>query len=584
MNNVAAVKAMPETAPQSSPLGAYRQWFADERFDEELFTVAAAPGVERLRLAVLDSYDGTRFTVGDAEGASRFTRLVGGAAREGAEVRVTIGDGYAAPWVPIPGDVRGAADFPVERDRALVLEDRAYYAVDGSTAVVLAPVASGEPGLSAGDVVVIRGEPVAAREAIAQASGGEPLRGVTAEAYPELTAWVAAQQPRLNGQGLLDVIDALRARGYLSHALVGADGARWVEDLAARGGEYSFRESRSGHSVARIEALFAQLTERQRQVAGADGVVEPGSPDLVAAVGDDEQFAAAAALVAWSLGFDARVVVGVHLAETDAMRPPGGGVPAVAACEADGDAHRCFGRNAAAWIEVRVGDAWVPLDTSPQFEELPQIDREGELPPPHGTQPERPSSAVVDPPEGGPADGDAGAAPDDPTADSGGVIDPVVRIVGLIAAGLGLAMLPIAVLLGAKALRRVRRRTEDPETAIVGAWEELVDELLDHGRLVDVDGTRRQIAARIGSAQASRLAAIADQAVFAERAPSDAQRDEAWELVAAARAELRDGVPFFTRLRAALAVTSLRRRAAARPTVRPHALRARGIRLTGEVG
>src|SRR5690606_18783791 len=73
------VQPLALTTPVSSELGAYRQWFQDERFDAELFAVEAGPEVERLRLVVLDAYDGTRFHVGDPEGASRFTRLAGAA-------------------------------------------------------------------------------------------------------------------------------------------------------------------------------------------------------------------------------------------------------------------------------------------------------------------------------------------------------------------------------------------------------------------------------------------------------------------------------------------------------------------------
>ena len=79
---------------------------------------------------------------------------------------------------------------------------------------------------------------------------------------------------------------------------------------------YSFKASASGHSLARIDALFARLLERE-----TDPRAE-ASGNYVAAVGDDEQFAVATALVAAELGFPARVVVGARLsapgASTDA--------------------------------------------------------------------------------------------------------------------------------------------------------------------------------------------------------------------------------------------------------------------------
>jgi len=575
-------------APDASPLESYRQWVDDGRFEEELFTVEAGEGVDRLRFAVLDAFDGVRFQVGDSDGGARFARLpstVGG----GEAVRVEVADGYRQPWVPVPGDLASAASFPVPGDRAIALEDGTYYAVDGSAAIVLAPGAAGAagaPGLVAGDALVIAGVPVAdAREAIGAATGGPPRHGVDEDAFPELTAWLRSQGVAADGRGLLAAVDALRSRGYLSHALLDGEATAWFADARERAGDFEFKESRAGHSTARIEALFAQLLERQRQVLGASGAVPVGADAaaLVAGVGDDEQFAAAGALLAWALGFDARVVVGVHLLETEAMRPPDGSAPAVEACAAVADGeYRCEGRHVGAWIEVRVGDRWVPLDTSPQFVRPPQENREGELPPPHGTQPERPVASLVDPPNAPPTEGDAGAAPSDPIEVLPPEAFPVLWVVGLSLGAAGLLVLPAIVLLATKALRRVRRRAGDPEASIVGAWEELVDDAVDLRQLDLTAGTRRAVAARLGAPAALRLAELADRAVFAERPPVEADRDGAWELLAEAREDFREGVAFWHRVGAALDPRSFARHLGSGPTMRPRAVR-RGIRLAGEV-
>jgi len=574
------------SSPEASPLGAYRQWMLDERYDAELFAVTTTGDVDRLRLVVLDEYDGTRFHVADPDGASRFTRLVSPGPVAGGTARIEVRDGYRGPWLPIPGDLAEAADYPVDHDRALALEDRTYYAIDGSNAVVLIEDDTGAVGLRTGDVVVTSGATVAeARTAIAGADGGDPIHGIDEDTYPELVRWVASQRASSGGAGLLDVIDALRARGYLSHALLADEGASWVMDASARVSGFQVHESRAGHSVSRLEALFAQLTERQRQVVGASGVLAAGTNEaaLVAGIGDDEQFAAAGALLAWSLGFDARVVIGVHLAETDAMLPPGGGPPAIEACDVFADGTVCAGRNVGAWIEVLVGGEWLPLDTSPQFANPPRADREGELPPPHGTQPERPVSSVVDPPDATPADGDAGAAPEDPLVALPGQVMPLVRIIGVAVGVVGLLALPAAFLLAAKALRRHRRWAADPETAIVGAWDELIDLAIDH-RVLDAEiGTRRRLAARLGDPAAERLAVLADRAVFGERAPSDTDREAAWAHLADAREDLREGVPFWHRVRAALAPTSFIRHLGARSPVRTRSTSSRGTSLAGEM-
>ena len=66
--------------------------------------------------------------------------------------------------------------------------------------------------------------------------------------------------------------------------------------------DYAFQPSASGHSLARIDAMFARLLERE-----TDPRAE-ASGNYVAAIGDDEQFAVAVALIARELGFPARVV------------------------------------------------------------------------------------------------------------------------------------------------------------------------------------------------------------------------------------------------------------------------------------
>src|SRR5690606_6314645 len=145
-----------------------------------------------------------------------------------------------------------------------------------------------------------------------------------------LRRWVAAQDAGADGAGLEELISRLRARGYLSHALAvpAADPPAWVEALGA----YAFEPSASGHSLARIDEMFDRLLAREAQVAASGG-------SLVAAVGDVEQFAVAAALIARELGFPSRVVLGVRLDDA-------AGLPS---CD-DGE---CRAGDLAAWVEVQ---------------------------------------------------------------------------------------------------------------------------------------------------------------------------------------------------------------------------------------
>src|SRR5690606_29982639 len=138
---------------------------------------------------------------------------------------------------------------------------------------------------------------------------------------------------------------------------------------------------------------------------------------LVAGVGDDEQFAAAAALAARSLGYDARVVVGVRLT--------GKGVPGVPVCETE-----CTGENLAAWVEVRgTGGEWLAFDVTPQLEQRPQRLEEGEQLPEHPTTPEERDVREVDPPIGLGEQGEG--APSDPDPDEADWLGPLLRVIGL---------------------------------------------------------------------------------------------------------------------------------------------------------
>ncbi len=543
------------TAEQGSPLSAYRTWFGDAEYDAPLFTVTAPEGVDRLRIAVMGDYDGTQFSVSDADDGSRFTRLPGASAEGGTAVTVNVDSGYALPWIPTPGDVRGAVEFPNGDDRTIDLEDALYYADDQSNVVSLTPNGDGTEGLRAGDVVTVTGQTVSdAADLVRATAPSGPLHGVDAAAYPELLQWIAMQSPAANGTGLLDLIDALRSRGYLSHSLLDGASSAWFADLSERVPGLTAEESRSGHSVSRIEALFQQLIDRQQQAGPlpADG----DQSAYVAGIGDDEQFAVAGALIAWAEGFDARVVLGVHLTEDAAMLPPDGSTPSVPACTPSGGSTVCDGRNVAAWIEIKAGSEWVPIDTSPQVTNLPQTTNEGEQPPPHGTQPERPAVDTLDPPVGAHADGGPSAADDAPGPAAATGLYPALRIVGLSAGAVGLLLLPPLVLLVAKRIRRARRRVGDPEVSIVGAWDEYLDDCVDLGLVDAPRGTRRQVATAIGRPVAAQLAAVADLAVFGETVPVETQRDLAWSLVDRERSTLRRGVPFMQRVRAALAPAS----------------------------
>ena len=521
-------------AERTSPLAGYRVWKRDAEFASQLFTVESdgeLPG--RLRLAVMDHFDGVDFSVGTGAGAARFTRFPSGQeAGSTSTVRVRIDEGYSDIWAPVALPLASPPVFSGER--AAKLADAFYLNRDTGGAVAVPT----KRGLTAGDGY-------SARMSIARdpEPGGQPASAesqIDLEQMPQLEKWWHAQELPATGEGLVEAVERLRERGYLSHSLTDGQGERlWLDTLGDEFGT-RFVTSPGGHSIARVEQLFQQLNEQQ-QAAG------PRAEDdmLVAGIGDDEQFAAAAALLAQSLGYDSRVVLGVRLGGPDA------GVPGVPACGSS-----CTGENVAAWIEVRGADGvWAPLDVTPQVETPPTTLEEGEQLPEYPTVPEERDAQEADPPVGtSDADGrDAEEEEEDPFA----LLWQVLRYVGL-----GLAALVLLAALGlfipvAKRLRRRRRRTAAaPEVRALGAWDELIDQRRDQGIRITPGRSRRETAREAEIPDGDWIASEVDRAVFSRESMDDAAAEALWRRVDETTAAARKALRPWRRIRAAFSLAS----------------------------
>ncbi len=289
-----------------SPLAEYRSLFADDRADDVLFTVSSDGGAlpERVRLATLDSYDGQLFRSGGtgALDQARFVRVPSvrdaGAGRP-VDVQVEIG-GLDGIWMPTAGTL---ASVEFAGPRAAALADRFYYRAAAARrradlgrrtrrGRLLPPQRRSSPRRPTWPTI--------------EAPGGV---GDAVEVPESLRTWVAEHASGSDGAALAGLVVLLRERGYLSHALeIGEESPLWMQSLP----DYTFQPSASGHSLARIDAMFTRLLERETDPRAA------ASDNYVAAVGDDEQFATAVALIAQELGFPARVVIGARL---DVVRP-----------------------------------------------------------------------------------------------------------------------------------------------------------------------------------------------------------------------------------------------------------------------
>lgn len=546
-----------QIAEAVSPLAEYRGLFADARSGEVLFRVTGEGSLpERIRIATLDLYDGEVFRASGDEGAG-FVRLpssrdAGEGRSVGADVEIVDLGGL---WMPTAGSL-ARADFG--GDRRTLLADRFYYSADAQAGVQIA-----DGGLRPGDryrLTAVESDDadlaaITPPGDTAGVAGGDNLR-----------RWVQEHATGSPGAALQSLVRLLRDRGYLSHslALEGTSSPAWTEELPG----YQLQPSASGHSIARIDRMFERLLEREDDPRAA------ASDNYVAAVGDDEQFSVAAALIAHELGFPARVVVGARLTSADSALPT---------C----DAGECRSQDIGAWTEVRGADGrWTPIDVTPQWEKSPSLEVTQQQDPENVTEVRPDTVDEVVPPE--PVQEDD-ANEDDQRADDAvdlSVLWTVLRVGGLVLLSLLVVLGPFLAVVAAKALRRRgRRRDPDPRSAIAGGWDEYVDAGVDHRRAVPSAPTRREIAVAFATPRGIRLADDADRAVFSSAAVSPDEAAAFWRIVDEERRSLRSRQGLWHRVRAAVSLRSfLRFLAPRRPRRRPPHRDERGKRSAALAG
>lgn len=479
----------------TSPLVGFRTYLQPENVDEVMVTVAGLPPDARVRIATLDAYDGVAFRVGtDADNgrSGNFTRVASRVDRSSVvgdrvDVQVQIG-AYSGVWLPTVGDVE-SVDF---LDSAARLQGSFFYNTYSGTAVVVT-------GLSGGEQYRLHTLVPRTSQPITRFSPGDDpisLVGIPPELMSVLGRWVDAEDPP--GQQLSDALSALVTTGYISHGI--------AEDEPA---------SNSGHSEARIAQLF--------------------SSSLM--IGDAEQYAVAAALMARALGFPSRVVMG-FAGESGQTEFRGGDI--------------------SAWIEVQTTDGWVGIDPVPPVRELPadQTEKPTVVP--------RPQS-VVQPPKDVETRVDGQRTPENAKQTEQEAVDPflqllgsIARVGGLVLLGLSVLTAPFLTVIAAKLRRRLRRRGRgDPRNRVEGAWAEYRDVVIDNGYQLTPALTRLQVADVIGSVGAVQLAELTDRAAFAPEDSSETDALTAWANANALVAEIGAGRTRWQRLRAAVSLRSL---------------------------
>lgn len=605
-----------------SPLVAYRRFTngpSDGKGDErplrdgwrhtELFEVSGLPADERLRLATLDTYDGTVYEVGSGSGSSGYFQRVGesvtpdlsGARGEQHTVEIEVLEGRevgptdevrAAPepyediWLPLPehptsidfdGDdtarseelatslrlnvATGAAAVPLrlaDGDRYTVT----FMDVDPPDPMELKTPELGEVSLPKPyAAAAVQGAASRFAEGVIgrcdNVAGGTDTDAATGGTDTDSTDMVegsvpteADESPESGAGPSASVANPVKAV-----ATIGAN-------LNNCGGLDDGRQGQGGHTAARLNKMIP--------TAGG------------AMVGNGEQYAPLAALMADTLGVDARVVMGFRSRKaSDEWRkdhPDAGLSPS-----ADG-LYRIAGNDIDAWIEINVEDhGWVPIDVTPDKPE-PVV-----LPQPKATAPQNeppPPPPSIPPSDEEEVDTDNTKTkdpceldPDQPGCDEdeGGFPWWIIKYGSIPLIPVAVVTLITGIIAWLKARRRKHRRYDGPaDVRVNGGWEEITDLACDMGSPVPPKVTRREAAGLIGNNDATHLARHADGAVFGPYDLADADVERYWNEVDAVRASMVSRLSRFERWKVLVSLSSLRLNAQRRRAIR-RAARAKGV-------
>lgn len=481
----------------TSPLSEYRSYVTGEYSTVDLLTVTGLSAGNRVSLATLDNYTGVNYTVGGT--AADFTRLPGSVSTVGVEgdsVKAEFQiEGLVGPWLPLPGAL-GSLSFAGQNAQALT--DHFYYSRPAATGALTQAFNAGDTYRS----TAISAPLVSLSQLADLAPGSATLPAPTV--IPDgLDAFVAlaAKGETTPGGRLQASLDALASEGYVSHG--GSDEV----------------PSASGHGANRIAALFA----------------------TVPMVGDAEQYATAAALIATQTGFPARVVMGFLI-------PDGTGSDAPVTLT---------GAQMTAWVEISTQQGWVAINPNPEVRPIP------EQQPDDPTEVAFPQTAVEPPAQEEPQLNDntvPEAAEEQQTTPSDPVLQTVLAIVSGVAwllLVLGIAISPLLGIIALKRRRRFQRHSaEDTRAQVEGAWSELRDVMTDHGLASTSSATRREIAEQVGLSAATTVAVLGDKAQYSSDPVSELDVERAWADVESVELELGAGISRWQRFQALISLKS----------------------------
>lgn len=512
---------------QTSPLSTYRKFFNDPALlNATLVTYSVKGAPQRIRIATMPFYDGDNFTVAPTQSTGGndsyyFARVPSELPSTGdgvsKSVKLTVGK-LDSIWLPLVSGVR-KVDF--SGVNSLTLADSLFVNRETDTGAII-------PGNSNGSSYTLTYNDSGNVEPTSIQSSSS---SIDATLIPEsLTTWLDnhSEISASDGKGILQLAQLLRDRGYLSHSFVEpkaqSGSVTWEDSLS----NYSFFQSNAGHNMARISQMFSEINARE-QDAGSKK-----SNNLVSTAGDDEQFATAIALIGAAKGFPSRVVIGFRTNQLE-------DVPGVESCKVSGNQGVCTGANLAAWAEIRgTNGKWLAIDATPQFTKQMNLIPVGTAYVPNPTKSGEDRATVLPPAKATPSsDSECRKHPNNPDCNPddfwqkffGFISNYVVPVlIGLLI--LGIFVTPFAFVVGMKrARRRSRLNAAEPETLVIGAWEEYLDVLVDNGSQLPGTQTRMELASLYQTTDIEELATLADLAAFSPRMPNQAEIERAWEIV-----------------------------------------------------
>jgi len=491
-----------------SPLNAYRRYVEPKESgglrEVELFVVAGLPEGRHLRLATLDTYDGILFSVGAGAQSSGFFQRVGtdlpvDRSGRSAQVRVEVRE-YSDIWVPDAGELRS---ITFGGPRAAELTRSFRYNLTTDTAATPLRLAAGDTYTME---VVFPPEP-----SLQELSGREGARAPS---------------------GLTPV-------GQIS-------------DLAIRRGD----KAGDPTSVAGFDKVAYAVRKLQEEGFRSDGVLvegnAPSAPGHGARrlaemagpqpIGNGEQYAPTAALLASALQVPARVVMGFTASA---------GVQETVVT----------GEHIDAWIELELdGLGWVSMHDLLPTEDKVMAEQPSPTPPPQAATPPPP------PPTLPPSDDDE-VVPEElqsrakPPADREGpfaVSGTVLAVAGVVLSPLLLLAAVTGSLAAVKVRRRRRRRTLGAASSRIAAgWTEVTDLATDLGSPVPALATRQEAASLLEVPAAVALASRTDGAVFGPSDPGDAEVERHWHEVDSTRRAMTADLSWFARWKAVVSLSSM---------------------------